>query len=83
MKNDNSIPFLITGGTIDSYYDGTRDTPAKQLTNHQKVTAAFINSTSGMHSFSHLIHGSFPRIMRESGFKTISVREITQESCQR
>lgn len=24
--NDNSIHFILTGGTIDSYYDGIKDT---------------------------------------------------------
>jgi L-asparaginase len=40
---DNSIHFILTGGTIDSYYDGTKDTV---VPNEHSVIPEFINSLS-------------------------------------
>lgn len=54
MKNDNSIHFIITGGTIDSYYDGTKDTV---VTNNEPVIPSFIKSlklTDGMFEFTNI-----------------------------
>ncbi|MCJ7740691.1 class I SAM-dependent methyltransferase [Candidatus Microgenomates bacterium] len=53
--------------------------PQKLLTKQQKEMATLVNKVSGMHSFSHFIHGSFPNIMKEAGFTTVSVTDITQE----
>lgn len=41
MTNDKTIHFLITGGTIDSYYDGTQDTV---VPNEHSVIPEFIKS---------------------------------------
>ena len=38
---DNSIHFILTGGTIDSHYDGTKDTV---VPNEHSVIPEFINS---------------------------------------
>lgn len=38
---DDSIHFILTGGTIDSYYDGTKDTV---VPNEHSVIPEFINS---------------------------------------
>lgn len=38
---DDSIHFILTGGTIDSYYDGTRDTV---VPNEHSIIPEFINS---------------------------------------
>ncbi len=38
---DNSIHFILTGGTIDSYYDGTKDTV---VPSEHSVIPEFINS---------------------------------------
>ncbi|MBI4038996.1 asparaginase [Candidatus Daviesbacteria bacterium] len=38
---DDSIHFILTGGTIDSYYDGTQDTV---IPNEHSVIPEFINS---------------------------------------
>lgn len=39
---DDSIHFIITGGTIDSYYEGTQDTV---IPNEHSVIPEFIKST--------------------------------------
>ncbi len=41
MADSNSIHFILTGGTIDSYYDGTRDTV---VPNKYSVIPEFIKS---------------------------------------
>lgn len=53
--------------------------PEKQLTRQQKEIINMINTTSGMHSLSHFTHGSFPCILKEAGFRTISITDITQK----
>lgn len=39
MPKNNRLHFILTGGTIDSYYDGTRDTA---VTNKRSVVPKFI-----------------------------------------
>ena len=39
MSTDNKLHFIMTGGTIDSYYDGTKDTA---VTNERSVVPKFI-----------------------------------------
>ncbi|MFZ2189689.1 MAG: asparaginase domain-containing protein [Candidatus Magasanikiibacteriota bacterium] len=41
MSKKNTIHFIITGGTIDSYYDGTKDTA---IPNEQSAVPKFIKS---------------------------------------
>jgi len=40
MSENNKLHFILTGGTIDSYYDGTKDTA---VTNEHSVVPKFIN----------------------------------------
>lgn len=40
MTENNKLHFVLTGGTIDSYYDGTKDTA---VTNEHSVVPRFIN----------------------------------------
>ena len=40
MIESNKLHFILTGGTIDSYYDGTKDTA---VTNEHSVVPKFIN----------------------------------------
>ena len=37
-----------------------------------------INEESGMHALPYFIHGTFPKILQNSGFQKISVEDITQ-----
>ncbi len=39
MAENNKLHFILTGGTIDSYYDGTKDTA---ITNEHSVVPKFI-----------------------------------------
>ncbi|MCK5061383.1 asparaginase [Candidatus Parcubacteria bacterium] len=39
MTKNNKLHFIITGGTIDSYYDGTKDTA---ITNEHSVVPKFV-----------------------------------------
>ena len=39
MTENNKLHFILTGGTIDSYYDGTKDTA---ITNEHSVVPKFI-----------------------------------------
>lgn len=39
MSTDNKLHFIMTGGTIDSYYDGTKDTA---VTNDHSIVPKFI-----------------------------------------
>jgi L-asparaginase len=41
MSENNKLHFISTGGTIDSYYDGTKDTA---VTNEHSVVPKFINT---------------------------------------
>ncbi len=51
MNSKNSIHFLITGGTIDSYYDGSKDTV---VPNKESIIPSFIKGlklTNGKFEF--------------------------------
>ena len=41
MAKKNTIHFIITGGTIDSYYEGTKDTA---VPNEKSIIPRFVNS---------------------------------------
>ncbi|PLX28939.1 asparaginase [Candidatus Parcubacteria bacterium] len=76
-KNDDKIHFITTGGTIDSYYDGTRDTvvPYKEsiipeyLMNLELYAETIFSETTVERNFSELM-------MKDS-------REITKGDMQR
>ncbi|MCL4365933.1 methyltransferase domain-containing protein [Patescibacteria group bacterium] len=51
--------------------------PQDQLTKEQRDMAEMINKTSGMFSLPHFTHGAFPKILKEAGFKNVSVTDIT------
>lgn len=47
------------------------------LTPQQQKVADMIIWESGMHSLPHFTHGRFPQILKEAGFKSIDVEDIT------
>lgn len=54
--------------------------PQDQLTKEQQGIAKMVNETSGMFSFPRFTHGIFPKILKEAGFRSISVTEITSNT---
>jgi L-asparaginase len=46
MTKKDTIHFIITGGTIDSYYEGTKDTA---VTNKESVIPRFVNNLKLYH----------------------------------
>lgn len=51
--------------------------PRKEFTSKQLRIADMVNEESGMHSLSHFIHGKFPQILKNAGFKNVIVQDIT------
>lgn len=64
QTDNNSIHFIITGGTIDSHYDGIKDTV---VPNTQSVIPNFINTLNLNEEVIKIIsEGRFTSIFEQS-----------------
>lgn len=51
--------------------------PREDFTQAQQTIVEMINEESSMHSLSYFVHGKFPKILKEAGFRKVSVKNIT------